>query len=177
VTKPPLIRLQNVGKTYQTRGGQHVAVSDVTMDIHEGDFIALVGPSGCGKTTVLKILADLHRADRGTVSVPPGGLSVGMVFQQPVLLKWRTILDNVLLPAEILRLPLPVARERAMHLLGLVGLEGHERNYPQELSGGMQQLRASHNCGTKCHVPSLEEGVETAETPGDGFRAGWLVAA
>jgi NitT/TauT family transport system ATP-binding protein len=139
VTKPPLIRLQNVGKTYQTRGGQHVAVSDVTMDIHEGDFIALVGPSGCGKTTVLKILADLHRADRGTVSVPPGGVSVGMVFQQPVLLKWRTILDNVLLPAEILRLPLPAARERAMHLLGLVGLEGHERNYPQELSGGMQQ--------------------------------------
>jgi NitT/TauT family transport system ATP-binding protein len=135
----PLISLRNVSKVYQAQGRQHVAVSDVTMDIHAGDLIALVGPSGCGKTTVLKILADLHKADGGTITTPEGGLRVGMVFQQPMLLKWRTILDNVLLPAEILHLPRLAARERAVRLLHMVGLEGYEHRYPRELSGGMQQ--------------------------------------
>ena len=134
-----LISLRNVSKIYEAAGRRHLAVSDVTIDVHAGDLIALVGPSGCGKTTVLKILADLHKADGGTVSRPAGELRVGMVFQQPLLLKWRTILDNVMLPAEILRLPRALARERASYLLGLVGLAGSEKRYPHELSGGMQQ--------------------------------------
>jgi NitT/TauT family transport system ATP-binding protein len=134
-----LISLRSVSKTYEAGGRQHLAVSDVTMDVHAGDLIALVGPSGCGKTTVLKILADLHRADGGTVSRPAGDLRVGMVFQQPLLLKWRTILDNVMLPAEILHLPRAPAQERASYLLNLVGLAGSEKRYPHELSGGMQQ--------------------------------------
>jgi len=111
----------------------------VTMDLYAGDLVAVVGPSGCGKTTILKILAGLQKADNGTVSSPAGSLRIGMVFQQPLLLKWRTILDNVLLPAEILRLPHAKARERGAHLLELVGLAGYERKFPQELSGGMQQ--------------------------------------
>jgi NitT/TauT family transport system ATP-binding protein len=144
----PLIRLRHVAKSYTTGGRRFVAVSDVTMDVAEGDMVALVGPSGCGKTTVLKILAGLHDADEGEVAIGNGrnhftsGRDVGMVFQQPLLLKWRTILDNVLLPADILGLPGKASRERARDLLVMVGLAGFEGKYPYELSGGMQQ-RAS----------------------------------
>ena len=134
-----LISLRGVGKTYVARGRSHVAVSDVSMDIHRGDFIALVGPSGCGKTTILKLLAELHSPDSGSIVAAPGAARVGMVFQQPMLLKWRTILENILLPAEILHLPMVAARTRARHLLELVGLGGLDDKYPQELSGGMQQ--------------------------------------
>jgi len=110
--------------------------------------VSLVGPSGCGKTTLLKIIAGLHPHNAGEVKI--GSKSqpfdpsrdVGMVFQQPLLLKWRRIIDNVMLPAEILGLPLAASRERARDLLKLVGLAGSEDKYPYELSGGMQQ-RAS----------------------------------
>ncbi len=144
----PFIRLENVKKVYRTGGVDFVAVSNVTMSVAEGEFVSLVGPSGCGKTTVLKILADLHGHDAGTVEIGDArhpfepGRDVGMVFQQPLLLKWRTVLDNVLLPAEILGLPMPAARERARDLLRLVGLEGFADKRPYELSGGMQQRAA-----------------------------------
>lgn len=142
------IKLDSVRKVYRTRGEEVVAVSDVTMDINEGEFVSLVGPSGCGKTTLLKILAGLHDHDGGTVSIGGGATSfdpsrdVGMVFQQALLLKWRKIIDNVLLPAEILGLPMKAARERAKDLLNMVGLDGFEHKYPYELSGGMQQRAA-----------------------------------
>ncbi|MEM8664583.1 MAG: ABC transporter ATP-binding protein [Pseudomonadota bacterium] len=145
---PPFIRLENVKKVYRSGGQEFTAVSDVTMSVREGEFVALVGPSGCGKTTVLKILADLHGHDGGSVEIGDTahpftpGRDVGMVFQQPLLLKWRSILDNVLLPAEILGLPMKPARERARELLSLVGLEGFEESRPYELSGGMQQRAA-----------------------------------
>ena len=114
----------------------------------EGELISLVGPSGCGKTTVLKILAGLHDADGGTIKIGNAktpfdpARDIGMVFQQALLLKWRTILDNVLLPAEIVGLPMKAARTRARDLLNLVGLAGYEDKYPQQLSGGMQQRTA-----------------------------------
>lgn len=143
----PLIRMKNVRKIF--RGAQdHVAVSDVTMDVYDHDFVSLVGPSGCGKTTILKILAGLYRADEGSIQFRPGfdeghaEHQVGMVFQQPLLLKWRTVLDNVMLPAEVLRLPLAPARKRARNLIEMVGLAGYENKYPYELSGGMQQRAA-----------------------------------
>ena len=144
----PLIRLRGVSKTYRTGGRRHVAVSDVTMDVRQGDMVALVGPSGCGKTTVLKILAGLHAADEGEVRIGSStaafdpGRDIGMVFQQALLLKWRTILQNVLLPAEILGLPRKAAEARARELLAMVGLAGFEQKYPYELSGGMQQRAA-----------------------------------
>ena len=146
--KPGFIRLENVKKVYRTGGVEFIAVSDVTMSVAEGEFVALVGPSGCGKTTVLKILADLHGHDAGTVEIGDAehpfkpGRDVGMVFQQPLLLKWRTVMGNVLLPAEILGLPMPAARERARDLLHLVGLDGFADKRPYELSGGMQQRAA-----------------------------------
>ena len=144
----PFIRLQNVSKVYRTRGKEFLAVSDVTMDVDAGELVALVGPSGCGKTTVLKILAGLHGHDGGTVKIGSAehpfdpSRDIGMVFQQSLLLKWRRILENVLLPAEILGLPMKAARERAMGLLDMVGLRGFEEKYPYELSGGMQQRAA-----------------------------------
>jgi NitT/TauT family transport system ATP-binding protein len=136
------VSLRNVSKVYAGADGAHVAVSDVTFDVHQGDLLSLVGPSGCGKTTVLKILAALHAADGGEVRTRPGGLRVGMVFQQPLLLKWRTILENVMLPAEILHLPRDAACRRGTALLEMVGLGGYGGRFPHELSGGMQQRAA-----------------------------------
>ncbi|MFC3229818.1 ABC transporter ATP-binding protein [Marinibaculum pumilum] len=149
-----MIRLENVRKVYRAGGEEVLAVSDVTMTVSEGELVALVGPSGCGKTTVLKILAGLHGHDGGEVhigaSAGAGGASgglvpgrdIGMVFQQALLLKWRNILDNVMLPAEILGLPKKASRERARDLLEMVGLADAAEKYPYELSGGMQQRAA-----------------------------------
>lgn len=145
----PFIRLEGVRKEFETRGEQFLAVSDVTFDVAEGELVALVGPSGCGKTTVLKMIAGLHDHSGGSMQI--GGSNgtgfsadkdIGMVFQQPLLLKWRKVLENVLLPAEILGLPMAEARDRARDLLALVGLDGFEGSYPYELSGGMQQRAA-----------------------------------
>lgn len=144
----PIVSLQNVRKVYRTGGREVVAVSDVTLTINEGDLVSIVGPSGCGKTTVLKILAGLHDIDGGTVSIGQGqekfveGRDVGMVFQQPLLLKWRRIIDNVMLPAQILGLPAKASRERARDLLAMVGIADSADKYPYELSGGMQQRAA-----------------------------------
>jgi NitT/TauT family transport system ATP-binding protein len=144
----PFIKLENVRKVYRTRKTEFLALSDVTLDVAAGELVSLVGPSGCGKSTLLKILAGLHSHDGGTVTVGSGGHTfeagrdVGMVFQQALLLKWRKVTDNVLLPAEILGLPMKQARERARDLLNMVGLTGFEESYPYELSGGMQQRAA-----------------------------------
>ena len=148
MSEEPFISLRGVRKFYRSGGAEFLAVSDVTMDVQEGELVSLVGPSGCGKTTVMKILAGLHGADGGTVTIGNAkspfdpSRDIGMVFQQALLLKWSTILDNVLLPAEIVGLPIKAARERARDLLNMVGLAGFEDKYPQQLSGGMQQRTA-----------------------------------
>lgn len=144
----PFIHLSGVRKVFRTRGEEFLAISDATFEVYEGELVSLVGPSGCGKTTILKILAGLYDYDAGTVRIGGGttafdpGRDVGMVFQQALLLKWRRILDNVMLPAEILGLPIKESRERAGDLLHMVGLDEFEDKYPYELSGGMQQRAA-----------------------------------
>jgi NitT/TauT family transport system ATP-binding protein len=144
----PFIRLKGVSKIYRSGRKEHLAVSDATFDVMPGELVSLVGPSGCGKSTLLKVLAGLHKHDAGEVTMGSATHSfdpsrdVGMVFQAPLLLKWRRILENVLLPAEILGLPQKESRERATSLLALVGLTGYEDKYPYELSGGMQQRAA-----------------------------------
>ncbi len=144
----PFIHLSGVSKTYRRGRAEHLAISDATFDVMPGELVSLVGPSGCGKSTLLKILAGLHPHDAGTVRIGSESHAfdpsrdIGMVFQAPLLLKWRRILENVLLPAEILGLPAAATRERARDLLNLVGLGGFEEKYPYELSGGMQQRAA-----------------------------------
>lgn len=156
----PLIRMRQLRKVYRKRNEEFLAVSDVTMDVDAGDMISLVGPSGCGKSTLLKILSGLHGHDGGTLEIggPDGhgfnaGRDVGMVFQQPLLLKWRTILDNVLLPADILGLERRAATQRAHELLEMVGLAGFADKLPYELSGGMQQRAAL--CRALVHDPRI----------------------
>ena len=141
------IRLDRVGMVYETTSGPVEALCDITLAVGQGEFVSLVGPSGCGKSTLLRIIAGLRPATSGAVSVNGTGVrkpipDVGMVFQAPVLLKWRTILDNVLLPAELAGLPAANYRQRAFDLLRLVGLGDFATKRPNELSGGMQQ-RAS----------------------------------
>jgi NitT/TauT family transport system ATP-binding protein len=144
----PFIHLAGVRKVYRTRGKEFTAVSEATFDVAAGELVSLVGPSGCGKSTLLKVLAGLHPHDGGTVRIGSASnpfdpsRDIGMVFQQALLLKWRRIIDNVLLPAEILGLPRKESRDRARDLLALVGLSGYEDKYPYELSGGMQQRAA-----------------------------------
>jgi len=144
----PFIHLSGVTKIYRRGRAEHLAISDATFDVMPGELVSLVGPSGCGKSTLLKILAGLHPHDAGEVRIGSESHAfdpsrdIGMVFQAPLLLKWRRILENVLLPAEILGLPMAESRERAKGLLNLVGLSGQEDKYPYELSGGMQQRAA-----------------------------------
>jgi len=138
------IRLDRVGMVYQTPSGPVEALRDVTLSVAHGEFLSLVGPSGCGKSTLLRIIAGLRPVTSGAVSINGARVvspiaEVGMVFQAPVLLKWRTIIDNVLLPAELAGLPAGGYRQRAHDLLRLVGLGDFIDKRPSELSGGMQQ--------------------------------------
>jgi len=141
----PLIAVSRLEKTYLTRAGSRIrALADVTLDVAAGEFVTIVGPSGCGKTTLLRVLGGLLAASSGSVEllgrrVAGPSRNVGMVFQDPVLLPWRTVLENVMLPVAVLRLDRRTHHRRALDLLGLVGLAGFEDKYPHELSGGMRQ--------------------------------------
>ena len=140
-----MIRLDGVAKTYRTRRGDPVeALAETSLTVGENEFVTLVGPSGCGKSTLLKLVAGLVPATRGTIRVREQVVSapfpdVGFVFQQPVLLPWRSVLDNVLFSVEMLSLDPRQYRKPAVDLLELTGLAGFETKYPHELSGGMQQ--------------------------------------
>lgn len=138
------LHLNNVSLTYRTRRGYIDALSQVELQIEQGEFVAILGPSGCGKSTILKLAAGLLAPTEGAISVgsqPVNGPSkqTGVVFQQPHLLPWKSLLDNVLLPARTLGLPAAAAKKRALQLLDLVGLADFVNDYPFELSGGMQQ--------------------------------------
>jgi NitT/TauT family transport system ATP-binding protein len=142
-----LIVLDGVGMTYRADSGPVEALRDIELTVGRGELVALVGPSGCGKSTLLRVVAGLRPATTGTVVVDGRPVTrpipaVGMVFQAPVLLKWRTVRDNVLLAAELAGLAPSSYRERADSLLRLVGLGDFGDKRPRELSGGMQQ-RAS----------------------------------
>ncbi len=142
-----LIALDRVGMVYATASGAVEALREISLGVSAGEFAALVGPSGCGKSTLLRIIAGLRPATSGAVVVAGRPVAhpiheVGMVFQAPVLLKWRRVLDNVLLPAELAGLDPRQHAERAHELLRLVGLDDFADKYPRELSGGMQQRAA-----------------------------------
>ena len=141
----PAIRVDGLTKTYKSkREGTVRALEDIAFTVKEGEFICLVGPSGCGKSTLLKILAGIVPHSVGQVAIKgkaprDTANGVGLVFQTPVLLPWRTVLQNTMLPAQVLGLDAGAAEARARDLLRMVGLETFAASYPNELSGGMQQ--------------------------------------
>ena len=158
-TPPPLIEVKGVNKIYRTREGDTIeALKDICCQVAAGEFVTIVGPSGCGKSTLLKILAGTLRRSSGSVTlggelVDGPSRNVGVVFQSPVLLPWRTVLQNVILPIEIQKQDRATFQARGMEYLKLVGLEGFEHKYPNELSGGMQQRVGI--CRALVHEPAL----------------------
>ena len=135
-----------------------VAIESITFDLETGHLVTLLGPSGCGKTTFLKIVAGLIAASSGTVQINGRDVTephpdFGVVFQQANLMPWRTVLNNVLFPMEILHRRDAEAMARARELIALVGLAGFEQAYPSQLSGGMQQRVAL--CRALIHKPKL----------------------
>ena len=152
------VSIERVSKTYGTRTGEIFAVDDVSLNIQEGEFVALLGPSGCGKSTLMLMMAGLvaHSAGRiviGSTTVTKPYTDLGIVFQESNLLDWRTVLKNLMLQIEIRKLPPAAYEARARDLLKMVGLDGYEQKYPFELSGGMQQ-RVSI-CRALVHEPPL----------------------
>jgi NitT/TauT family transport system ATP-binding protein len=146
----PMVSLRHVGKVFDAgQANETVAVHDLSLEVHSGEFLSLIGPSGCGKSTVLRLIGDLIAPTSGAVRV--NGKTAhqarldqdyGIVFQSPVLFEWRRVVDNVRLPLELRGLSRAEQDRRAAELLTLVELGGFERHYPGQLSGGMQQRAA-----------------------------------
>ena len=135
--RAPLLRLEHVDKVFT---GDVVALRDMSLDVFEGDFLSLLGPSGCGKSTALKLISGLIHPTRGKISWPGGAgeNSLGIVFQEPTLMPWATVADNVWLPLRLAGRSRRSVQADIDEALALVGLENFARAYPRELSGGMK---------------------------------------
>src|ERR1700722_15179207 len=140
------VDIRDVSLTFETSDGKVDALSNVSLQIADGEFVSFIGPSGCGKTTMLRVIADLQQPTAGTLLV--NGVSAeqarlerryGYVFQAPALFPWRTIEKNLRLPLEIMGFSDSEQQQRAKRYLALVNLTGFERKFPWQLSGGMQQ--------------------------------------
>ena len=158
MTSEAYIRLENVGKVYRSNAGPVEACGEIDLDIRRSEFVAIVGPSGCGKTTILKMVAGLQPYTTGSISIDGKRVDgphtdLGIVFQDAILLDWRSVLDNVLLQVDIRRLDRAQFEPVARSLLKATGLNGFENHKPYELSGGMRQ-RASI-CRALVHDPPL----------------------
>ena len=134
-----IARLQQVDKVY---ANGVVALRHLDLDVGEGEFLSLLGPSGCGKSTVLRLVAGLGEVSGGRIEWPNGNGrargDIGFVFQDPTLMPWATVSANVLLPLKLRGVPADEGEARAREAIGLVGLDGFERAYPRQLSGGMK---------------------------------------
>jgi NitT/TauT family transport system ATP-binding protein len=153
-----VIGIENVSLIYRSKASQVQALENVSFAAADREFVALVGPSGCGKSTLLKLISGLIPPTAGSIRVngmPVRGptASIGIVFQSPLLMAWRTVLENVLLQVEIRDLPVAQYRAAARELIDLVGLSGFENAHPHQLSGGMQQRVGL--CRALIHDPDL----------------------
>lgn len=141
-----VIVLQDVTKVFKARRGDVRALDGIALSVRQNEFVCLLGPSGCGKSTILGLIAGLTKPTDGAVTIQGKPIEaarathqIGLVFQDAVLLPWRTVAENVALPLEVLKIPRSQRPERIKRVLDLVGLAGFERRYPHELSGGMRQ--------------------------------------
>jgi NitT/TauT family transport system ATP-binding protein len=141
---PALLAVENIAMRFVTAEGGLTALDDVSFDVAPGEFLAVIGPSGCGKSTLFNIIGGLLTGYQGQVAV--GGetisgphISIGMVFQEESTFPWRNVVDNVAFPLEIAGVARRERLDRARRFVSMVGLDGFERRYPSELSGGMRQ--------------------------------------
>ena len=142
--RPAILAVDDIVKRFETPDGVVTALDHVSLSVAPGEFVGVIGPSGCGKSTLFNIIGGLLDGYEGTVKVAGETLrgphpSIGMIFQEESTFPWRTVIDNVAFPLEIAGMPRMERTERARHFVGLVGLDGFERRYPAELSGGMRQ--------------------------------------
>ncbi|MCW2918211.1 MAG: Hydroxymethylpyrimidine transporter, ATPase component [Actinomycetia bacterium] len=152
------VELDDVAVRFRTKRKDVTALRQVSLDVGEGEFVAIVGPSGCGKSTLLKLVAGLLKPSSGGVRLRGEAVTgprrdIGYVFQRAALLEWRSARRNILLQAEMRRMPAARARERTAQLIEMTGLTGFEDAYPHELSGGMQQRVAL--CRALLHEPPV----------------------
>ena len=153
-----VIGIERVSLVYRSRNAEVLALDNVSLSAADREFVVLLGPSGCGKSTLLKLVAGLIRPTSGTIRVNGAPISgptpsIGIVFQSPLLMAWRTVLENVLLQIDIRNLRVADYRAPALDLLRLVGLQGFENAHPHQLSGGMQQRVGL--CRALIHDPDL----------------------
>jgi NitT/TauT family transport system ATP-binding protein len=141
--RAPLVSLRSVSKTFSNGT---VALQNMSLDIRQGEFVSLLGPSGCGKSTVLRLISGLGETTSGTVEWPTATFDaagqpereIGFVFQEPTLMPWATVFNNVWLPLRLRRINKQAARPQIMEALAMVGLDKFADSYPRELSGGMK---------------------------------------
>ena len=148
-TAPPILRVEGATKRFGPATGGVLAVDGVTFDVRPGEFVSIIGPSGCGKSTLFGMIGGLVDGWQGGIQVDgapirPGATHrhIGMVFQEESTFPWRTVIENVALPLEGQGIPKSERMDRARHFIGLVGLQGFERRFPREISGGMRQRTA-----------------------------------
>jgi NitT/TauT family transport system ATP-binding protein len=140
----PILVVDSIVKHFETPDGLLTAVDNVSLTVSPGEFLGVIGPSGCGKSTLFNVIGGLLDGYEGSVRVA-GDLvrgphqSIGMIFQEESTFPWRSVVDNVAFPLEIMGMPKAERYERARHFVSLVGLDGFERRFPAELSGGMRQ--------------------------------------
>ncbi len=142
----PHLQITRVCKTFESQKDPLVVLDGITLDVHRGEFLSILGPSGCGKSTLLRILGGLFEPTSGSISIDgdtpkaaQGSKAIGFVFQEPALLPWRTVEDNIRLPLEVNQRQGNSYKHTADDLIELIGLNGFGHYYPFQLSGGMQQ--------------------------------------
>jgi NitT/TauT family transport system ATP-binding protein len=153
-----ILKVEGVAKTFVTGSGAVHALAETSIEVRQGEFVAVIGPSGCGKSTLFNIIGGLDAPDKGRVLVDGKPIKgshkdIGMVFQEESTFPWRTVIENVAFPLEVAGFGRREREEKAMRFVRLVGLDGFERRYPAELSGGMRQRTALAR--TLCAEPRI----------------------